>query len=215
MLCRKTVELFTLLTGIGERRPMDMTRELLALVTALAHYLKVLIRIALTGALKLEQLQSVKDATTSFLDKLHLLAVRRADPSAKRLITGSHDESLNLILHANPGTQGVVYGFRSLSPEYAGESPFSQTGMNSKLSTASPSDLCVRCCETVEEDCVRLGTYQRWHSNCIQCARCGKVARVPITKDQQLRSSESVDEEGNVDGSPLQTSPTLCTTLYP
>src|SRR6267378_1290735 len=57
MLCRKTVDLFTLLSHTQETgaRRMGMTQELLALVTGLAHYLKILIRIALTGALRLER----------------------------------------------------------------------------------------------------------------------------------------------------------------
>ena len=45
MLCRKTVDLFTLLSHTNETgaRRMGMTQELLALVTGLAHYLKILI----------------------------------------------------------------------------------------------------------------------------------------------------------------------------
>lgn len=201
MLCRKTVELFTLLSHTQETgaRRMGMTQELLALVTGLAHYLKILIRIALTGALKLEREQSVGDAIASFLDKLHLLAVQGANPSAKRLIKGSHGEPLNMSPNANMGTQGVTYGFRSLTPENAGESPFSQTDPGGKVSSNPPSDLCVRCGVTVEEDCVRLGTYQRWHSHCIQCAQCGKVAAVAAAKDQQQQSSKSGDEKENAD----------------
>ena len=59
LLCRKTVDLFTLLSHTQETgaRRIGMTQELLALVTGLAHYLKILIRIALTGALKLEREQ--------------------------------------------------------------------------------------------------------------------------------------------------------------
>ena len=205
MLCRKTVELFTLLSHTQETgaRRMGMTQELLALVTGLAHYLKILIRIALTGALKLEREQSVRDVITSFLDKLHLLAVQGANPSAKRLIKGSHGEPFNSTNpHVNLGTQGVTYGFRSLAPENAGDSPFSQVDMASKVSSNPPSDLCVRCGVTVEEDCVRLGTYQRWHSHCIQCAQCGKVAAVPVIKDQQQQqSSRSGDErDAGADG---------------
>ncbi|EGO22161.1 hypothetical protein SERLADRAFT_362555 [Serpula lacrymans var. lacrymans S7.9] len=132
MLCRKTVDLFTLLSRTQETgsRRMGMTQELLALVTGIAHYLKILIRIALTGALKLEREQSVREAMASFLDKLHLLAVQGGDPTARRIIKIS-----------NP-----------------------------------PSDRCVKCNQAVEEDCVRLGTYQRWHSHCIQCGVCGKVS---------------------------------------
>lgn len=189
MLCRKTVELFTLLSHTQETgsRRMGMTQELLALVTGLAHYLKILIRIALTGALKLEREQSVREAMSSFLDKLHLLAVQGGNPAARRMIKGSHGETITPSSNGNFGTEGVTYGFRSLAPESAGESPFTSAALRegtSKISANNPpSDLCVKCKLTVEEDCVRLGTYQRWHSNCVQCAVCGKVAAVPVPKE--------------------------------
>ncbi|KAK7012274.1 LIM-domain-containing protein [Favolaschia claudopus] len=185
MLCRKTVELFTLLSHTQETgsRRMGMTQELLALVTGLAHYLKILIRIALTGALKLERERSVGEAMSSFLDKLHLLAVQGGNPAARRIIKGHNGEAMTPSSGGNIGTQGVTYGFRSLAPENAGESPFAPAA--SRTSNRPPSDLCVKCDKTVEEDCVRLGTYQRWHSNCVQCASCGKVAFVPLPKDKE------------------------------
>lgn len=196
MLCRKTVELFTLLSHTQETgaRRMGMTQELLALVTGLAHYLKILIRIALTGALKLEREQSVREAMTSFLDKLHLLAVQGGNPAARRMIKGYHGETPSNS-QTNHGTQGVTYGFRSLAPENAGESPFSPSAIrdNRVSSQNPPSDLCVKCNQTVEEDCVRLGTYQRWHSNCIQCTVCGKVALVPVSKEQSSKSGDERD----------------------
>ena len=92
MLCRKTVDLFTLLSHTQETgaRRMGMTQELLALVTGLAHYLKILIRIALTGALKLEREQQgpsgMPDALNAFLDKLHMLAIQGGTPGAKRMM---------------------------------------------------------------------------------------------------------------------------------
>ena len=45
MLCRKTVNLFTLLSHTQEtsERQIGMTQELLTLVTRLAHHLKILI----------------------------------------------------------------------------------------------------------------------------------------------------------------------------
>lgn len=200
MLCRKTVELFTLLSHTQETgaRRMGMTQELLALVTGLAHYLKILIRIALTGALKLEREQSAREAMTSFLDKLHLLAIPGGNPGARRMIKGYQEDSL---LHGpvNLGTQGVTYGFRSLAPENAGESPFAPSALrdNRVSSQNPPSDLCVKCNQTVEEDCVRLGTYQRWHSNCIQCTACGKVALVPMPKEQSSKSGDEKDPKEN------------------
>jgi hypothetical protein len=204
MLCRKTVELFTLLSHTQETgaRRMGMTQELLALVTGLAHYLKILIRIALTGALKLEREQSVREAMGSFLDKLHLLAVQGGNPGAKRIIKGQNGEVLSANPNANFGTQGVTYGFRSLAPENAGESPFSQReGSSSSKSSNPPSDLCVRCNLTVEEDCVRLGTYQRWHSHCIQCAHCGKVAAVPVLKEQSSKSGDEREKDNSKESS--------------
>ena len=161
-----------------------MTQELLALVTGIAHYLKILIRIALTGALKLEQEQRVREAMPSFLDKLHLLAVQSGDPDARRLIKNGSGEVVGQNgTVGNMGTHGVTYGYRSLAPELAGESPFSMT-LPSRLSVNSPpSDRCVKCTQAVEEDCVRLGTYQRWHSHCMQCNACGKAAAVPVPKE--------------------------------
>ncbi|KAH9479568.1 Rho-type GTPase-activating protein 1 [Psilocybe cubensis] len=215
MLCRKTVELFTLLSHTQETgaRRMGMTQELLALVTGLAHYLKILIRIALTGALKLEREQSVREAMGSFLDKLHLLAVQGGNPAAKRMIKGQNGEMIASNPNANFGTQGVTYGFRSLAPENAGESPFSQREGGSKSSSNPPSDLCVRCNLTVEEDCVRLGTYQRWHSHCLQCAQCGKVAAVPVSKEQPSKSGDEKDV--SKDGSSRDQPPKLSTARRP
>ncbi|PFH51895.1 hypothetical protein AMATHDRAFT_58104 [Amanita thiersii Skay4041] len=201
MLCRKTVELFTLLSHTQETgaRRMGMTQELLALVTGLAHYLKILIRIALTGALRLEREQSVRDAMASFLDRLHLLAVQGGNPAARRLLKGPNGEVVAPSPHGNFGTQGVTYGFRSLAPENAGESPFNPSAYrdgSSKPVANPPSDLCVKCGLTVEEDCVRLGTYQRWHSQCIDCATCGKTSVVPVPKEQ-IQSSSNSDEKEN------------------
>lgn len=143
MLCRKTVDLFTLLSHTQETgaRRMGMTQELLALVTGLAHYLKILIRIALTGALKLEREQAsrIPDALGAFLDKLHMLAIQGGAPGAKRMLKRANGEQAGTPVviapgedasagggapAVNAGTQGVTYGFRSLAPENAGESPF-------------------------------------------------------------------------------------------
>lgn len=211
LLCRKTVDLFTLLSRTQETGAsrMGMTQELLALVTGLAHYLKILIRIALTGALRLEREEGVSGAMTSFLDKLHLLAVQGGNPTTRRLIKGSNGEVLTTTLSgtSNVGTQGVIYGFRSLAPENAGDTPFSpasgstsRDGLRLPSSSSVPSDLCIRCGLTVEEDCVRLGTYQRWHSNCVQCGVCGKVAALPSAEKKEKAPEEK--EKGSEKGEP-------------
>lgn len=163
-----------------------MTQELLALVTGLAHYLKILIRIALTGSLKLERDYSVHESMTNFLDKLHLLAVEGGTPGARRMIRGGERHAGDYI--GAPSTVGVTYGFRSLAPEFAGDSPFwdspdSTAPLTERLSIKPPSDLCVDCETTVEEDCARLGTYQRWHSYCLKCKTCGRAAAPPLPKE--------------------------------
>ncbi|KAG6336047.1 hypothetical protein ID866_3046 [Astraeus odoratus] len=212
MLCRKTVDLFTLLSRTQETgsRRIGMTQELLALVTGIAHYLKILIRIALTGALKLEREQSVREAMPSFLDKLHLLAVQGGDPGARRLIKNGNGEVLGVGQNGaigNLGTQGVTYGYRSLAPELAGESPFSISSP-SRLSVSNPpSDRCVKCTQAVEEDCVRLGTYQRWHSHCLQCNVCGKAAAVPAPKEPTPpKVADEKEKEKDKDKDPSKSS---------
>lgn len=203
MLCRKTVDLFTLLSHTQETgtRRMGMTQELLALVTGLAHYLKILIRIALTGALKLEREYSVREAMQSFLDKLHLLAVQGGNPSTRRMIKGAKGEVIpsQRSGSGNAGTNGVTYGFRSLAPENAGESPFLGASRDPVLSSVPvvnpPSDLCVKCNLTVEEDCVRLGTYQRWHSHCVQCKSCRKDAAPPPAAAVEDKTKEKEKAE--------------------
>ncbi|KAI0820813.1 RhoGAP-domain-containing protein [Trametes gibbosa] len=206
MLCRKTVDLFTLLSHTQETgaRRMGMTQELLALVTGLAHYLKILIRIALTGALKLEREQDVREAITNFLDKLHMLAIQGANPAVRRIMKRANGELIPQNDSGNVGTQGVTYGFKSLAPENAGESPFSASPKDPTLAKVlvvnPPSDLCVRCNQTVEEDCVRLGTYQRWHSHCLSCHTCGKIAAMPPIKEPVKSPSQDDQKELAKDG---------------
>ncbi|GJJ68299.1 hypothetical protein EMPS_00645 [Entomortierella parvispora] len=76
MLCKKIVNFFSLLSHTQESgvRRLGMTQELLSLVTGLAHYLKILIRIALTCALKLERVYHSKTVIARFLNKLMELA---------------------------------------------------------------------------------------------------------------------------------------------
>lgn len=75
LLCKKVVAFFALLTqsqGTGVRR-LGVTQELLSLVTGLAHYLKLLIRICLQGALKLERETRSSAGLTNFLTHVNSL----------------------------------------------------------------------------------------------------------------------------------------------
>jgi hypothetical protein len=66
-------------TGV---RKLGVTQELLSLVTGLAHYLKLLIRISLQGALKLEREKGNVEGLNQFMDGLgDLDAIKEADDS--------------------------------------------------------------------------------------------------------------------------------------
>ncbi|KAE8316683.1 hypothetical protein BDV41DRAFT_94870 [Aspergillus transmontanensis] len=72
LLCKKIVAFFALLSKTQETgvRKLGVTQELLSLVTGLAHYLKLLIRIGLQGALKLEREKETPEGLHQFLGHL-------------------------------------------------------------------------------------------------------------------------------------------------
>ncbi|KAB2574058.1 Rho GTPase activator [Lasiodiplodia theobromae] len=75
LLCKKVVAFFQLLAqsqDTGVRR-LGVTQELLSLVTGLAHYLKLLIRICLQGALKLERETGSASGLSGFMDQINSL----------------------------------------------------------------------------------------------------------------------------------------------
>jgi hypothetical protein len=80
MLCKKVSNFFSLFSHTQESglRKIGITQDLLSLVTGLAHYLKVLIRIGLTGALSLERKTDTKSGAISrFLSQLMELANKK------------------------------------------------------------------------------------------------------------------------------------------
>ena len=75
LLCKKVVAFFQLLAesqDTGVRR-LGVTQELLSLVTGLAHYLKLMIRICLSGALKLERETRSSEGLEMFLEDISKL----------------------------------------------------------------------------------------------------------------------------------------------
>ncbi|KAI9751659.1 MAG: hypothetical protein M4579_005964 [Chaenotheca gracillima] len=90
LLCKKIVAFFQLLSKTQESgvRKLGVTQELLSLVTGLAHYLKLLIRISLQGTLRLERERHNIDGLHHFLDDLgDLEPMKEAERSAD-LVTG-------------------------------------------------------------------------------------------------------------------------------
>ena len=89
LLCKKVVAFFQLLAesqDTGVRR-LGVTQDLLSLVTGLAHYLKLMIRICLSGALKLERESGSSEGLEAFLEDISKLDDRleedgKRDPKA-------------------------------------------------------------------------------------------------------------------------------------
>ncbi|KAI4209838.1 MAG: hypothetical protein LQ351_007256 [Letrouitia transgressa] len=101
LLCKKIVAFFSLLTKTQETgvRKLGVTQELLSLVTGLAHYLKLLIRISLQGALKLERERKSSEGLHCFLDELgDLESVKEAEKSLDLTagVTGLADQHSDL-----------------------------------------------------------------------------------------------------------------------
>ena len=100
LLCKKVVAFFQLLaesqdTGV---RKLGVTQDLLSLVTGLAHYLKLMIRICLSGALKLERETRTPEGLEQFLldiskldERLEADAQRDARADAERYVDKSAD----------------------------------------------------------------------------------------------------------------------------
>lgn len=197
MLCKKVVNFFSLLSHTHEQgaRKMSITQELLSLVTGLAHYLKILIRIALTAALKLEREYDNKLAIGHFLSKLDRLA---RDPEAHKIggsaaNAGALASSPTAIEGANGSHPASANGHtrsetRSLSPRTYGYKSLTRAIGSTLIGQGeATTDLCEACHLTVEEECARFGTSVRWHLACLKCGSCGKVASkdAPATAEEE------------------------------
>ncbi|RFU29205.1 hypothetical protein B7463_g7140, partial [Scytalidium lignicola] len=91
LLCKKIIAFFSLLSKTQETgvRKLGVTQELLALVTGLAHYLKLLIRICLQGALKFEREQKTSESLYRFLDIVNDLESLKNDERSLEETTGT------------------------------------------------------------------------------------------------------------------------------
>lgn len=215
MLCKKIVNFFSLLSHTQETgaRRMGITQELLSLVTGLAHYLKILIRIALTGALKLDRDHGNRAAIGAFLTSLAALAREASNsiedatsPSSNAASSESnHDANGSTSTHAAP-----AYGYQSLPRSTGSGSSTSTSQQSANDSSSTPgseiqviggesaTDLCVSCGQTVEEECVRMGINLRWHTSCLKCVGCKRpAARDPNSTSK--KSKNSAPEAGATD----------------
>lgn len=98
MLCKKIISFFQLLSKTQEIgvRKLGITQELLSLVTGLAHYLKLLIRISLTGSLKLERERGNITAVNSYLVRLDSLNQETTEHTLPELVVAQHSNDQDL-----------------------------------------------------------------------------------------------------------------------
>ena len=217
-LCRKLVNFFSMLSQISPHaNTIPNMQELLTQVTQLAHYLKILIRIALTGAIKLDREQNNPKAMTNALARLHLLSLDNAEPSLRK--RGDHpnptppsDEwngnetaeemakrSYDLLSrHPEgfiPSTKEIAYGYRSLASEVTGET----TIRGPQNDTFVPNDGCITCNGAIEDDCVRLGMFNRWHSMCVECGKCHDKAGIHHDQESASDRTAELGSEGTHD----------------
>lgn len=190
-------------------------QDLLQQVTQLAHYLKILIRIALTGAIKLDREQGNPNAMMSALARLHLLSLDNADPSLPK--RGEHPDPTeptaawtgnespeemaqrsfdSLTRHPEgfiPSTQHIAYGYKSLAVETTGET----TLRGPQDDRFVPNDGCAKCNGAIEDDCVRLGMFNRWHSTCVECNKCGDKASASKNPDSPIARLPANDDDSH------------------
>ncbi|POR38884.1 Rho-type GTPase-activating protein 1 [Tolypocladium paradoxum] len=90
LLCKKIVSFFSLLSKTQDTtvRKLGVTQELLSLVTGLAHYLKLLIRICLQAALRLEREAGSSDGLHQLLSDLADFETYKADETLLQVTMG-------------------------------------------------------------------------------------------------------------------------------
>ncbi|GAA5989573.1 hypothetical protein JCM10908_000535 [Rhodotorula pacifica] len=220
MLCKKIVNFFMLLSHTHETgaRKMSITQDLLSLVTGLAHYLKILIRIALTGSLKLEREYDDRHAINVFLGRLDRLA---RDPEANKISTTVLALARNGAAHSDPPSrQNSGQSAQSASDEGSANGHARPAYGYKSLARAvgtligqgeATTDLCEGCRFTVEEECARLGTSIRWHMACLRCATCQKLA----SRDPSDDEVALVDFVWADDGSDTGRRTTFCRSCAP
>ncbi|KAI0124681.1 rho-type GTPase-activating protein 1 [Xylariales sp. AK1849] len=97
LLCKKIVSFFSLLSKTQDTgvRQLGVTQELLSLVTGLAHYLKLLIRICLQGALKIEREHNSPEGLYLFLDDLAVIESTKNEENTLQINVGMARLSAN------------------------------------------------------------------------------------------------------------------------
>ncbi|KAL0085187.1 hypothetical protein J3Q64DRAFT_1678975 [Phycomyces blakesleeanus] len=152
MLCKKIINFFSLMwkTQEAEMRKLGISQELLSLITGLAHYLKILIRVALTAALRLDITIGKPVAVSRLLAKLMEVAGReRHSRDSQRLIRSKEATDCCHVCKLPIEDQCIKYGQFRWHIKCFGcrqcKRPLSDQLESTFFSAASQSVLCSQC----------------------------------------------------------------------
>jgi hypothetical protein len=150
VLCQGIFEVITFVSKHQSAQSIEQraatTLGILKAVSGVARCLNRLIRIALRDALKLQCEHHIPGALSSFLNKLNALTY--VDPSGHNPAAAASDSSLThaparvaltLSEGVNPTSSSPLFGYRSLTPESAGVSPFTKAQKKYKPPTSAKS----------------------------------------------------------------------------
>ncbi|KAI9321493.1 hypothetical protein BX666DRAFT_2023622 [Dichotomocladium elegans] len=157
MLCKKIINFFSLLSRTQEMRRLGITQELLSLVTGLAHYLKILIRISLTKALRLELILGRPIAVASLLNNLMEVAGKEGfSRDSQRLVKAAPSSDLCHTCKVTLEDECIRYG------EYRWHTgcfvcrqckkPLASSLSSATFSTAAQSIICKSCANINDTD---------------------------------------------------------------
>ena len=122
----------------------SLSAQLLSVITGCAHYLKLLIRIGLNNALKVNKLLGTNEATETFL----------------RITAGY--ERFNLHKDGDDGLSQQKDSAKSSNVDL----------VRSLLSIPpNATDACEKCSKSIEKMCIRFEN-KRWHTKCFECTVC-------------------------------------------
>ncbi|RKO97794.1 hypothetical protein CAUPRSCDRAFT_10557 [Caulochytrium protostelioides] len=188
-LAKRIVDFFSLLSVAREaQHRAQATKEMITLVTALAHTLKTLIRGALTGALRLEARAASaalartppRDAVYVFLDRLVALGDAQPLSEARKIL-----DFVAPMSAADP----------LAAPDAGGaDAPASESGVVVEIKT----DLCQACRKSIEEECYAWRSMYRWHPSCLHCRSCQALLRPTATATAAAAVDDATDAPASI-----------------
>ncbi|CUM66517.1 uncharacterized protein PRCAT00004183001 [Priceomyces carsonii] len=149
----------------------SLSAELLSVITGCAHYLKLLIRIGLNNALKINKLKGSTVASEKFLDLVKRYEVINHAKSAIDVEETNSKDGRKSSKSSDSKAIGNIIGNVSESPNY-----LDYQGLSIPPNS---TDACYACAKSIEKSCLNFGN-MRWHLKCFKCSKCNK--EIPVNE---------------------------------